>query len=180
MRLLTIAVLIAVAAVPSVSAQNRSRPEDALALPPRAVPGVAALVLQHANELALADSQRVVLDSIRLAQESANHPWIAALDSLRPTRVPANPYDLSQEQRDEIEARRKAIATVLEAMRGTDNLARQRTLAALSPEQQERATKLENEARKRADEERARLARTIGSMGMMGEGRQGMGRQPED
>ena len=184
MRPLTIAVLIAVTVAPLASAQYRpkgsDRPEDALALPPRPVPGVAALALQHASELALVDSQRVVLDSIRVAQESANQPWIAALDSLRPTRVPANPLDLSQEQRDEIEARRKAIGTVLEAMRETDTRARQRAMAILSPEQQERATKLEKEARKRAEEERAHRGRVMGMLGM-GDGRQsGMVWPPED
>jgi hypothetical protein len=182
MRSFTIAVLIAVTAAPLASAQYRPRgsdkPEDALALPPRPVPGVAALVLEHAGELSLADSQRVVLEAIRVMQDSVNRPWVARLDSLRPTRVPANPNDLSPEQVEEIEARRQAIATVLEGMRETNALARQRAMAVLTPEQQERAADLENDARKRADEERARRARTLG-MGM-GEGRQGMGRPPED
>src|SRR5437868_10371802 len=63
---------------------------------------IAALALQHAQELALTDSQRVLVESIRRAQDSANRPFMAKLDSLKPTRFPTNPNDLSQEQREEI------------------------------------------------------------------------------
>lgn len=132
---------------------------DALAEPPRIAPGVAALALEHAGELALTDSQRVLLASIRRAQDSANRPFVAQLEALRPTHRPANPNDLSQEQRDEIEGRRKAIAAILRSMHDGNAMARWRAMAALTPEQQERAAKLEEEAQERADEERARRAR---------------------
>jgi hypothetical protein len=177
MRLIFSAVLLTALAAPLASAQYASRrgsdrPEDALALPPRPAPGVAALVLEHASELALADSQRVVLESIRRTQDSANRPWILALDSLRPTRRPVNQNDLSQEQRDEIEARRTAIARVMEAMRETNALARQHTMAVLSPPQQEKAAELENDARKKAEDDRARQGRSATA----GEERRGGGR----
>jgi hypothetical protein len=183
MRAIRNALYLLVLAAPVASAQyagrrSNQRPEDALALPPRAVPGVATLALQHATDLALTDSQRVVLESIRRGQDSANAPWLQRLDSLRPTRRPANPSDLSPEQQEEITARRAAITTVLEGMRETNALARQHAMAVLSPEQQEKAAVLENDARKQADEDRARRGRDAGD----GEGRRGgrgMGRPPE-
>jgi hypothetical protein len=153
--------------------------QDLLALPPWIPPGVAALVLSHAADFSLADSQRVALESIRNVQDSANRPWLARLDSLRPRSQPLNPKDLSQEQRDEIAARRTAIAAVLDGMRETNALARQRTMAVLSPAQQERAAELENDARKQADEERSRRGRFPADVD--GEGRRsGRGRPPED
>lgn len=176
MRRLPCALLLVALSATAASAQYRprsgQRPEDALALPPRPAPGVAALVLEHASELALADSQRVVLESIRRTQDSANAPWLARLDSLRPTSRPVNPNDLSQEQRDEIDARRAAIATVMDGMRESNALARQRTMAILSPAQQQRAAELENDARKQMDDERARRGRDAGE----GERRRGGGR----
>jgi hypothetical protein len=153
--------------------------QDVLALPPWIPPGLAALVLAHASDFSLADSQRVVLESIRRTQDSANRPWLARLDSLRPTSQPLNPRDLSQEQRDEIAARRTAIAAVLDGMRETNALARQRTMAVLSPAQRERAAELESDARKQADEERSRRGRFAAEGD--GEGRRGgRGRPPED
>jgi hypothetical protein len=137
-------------------------------------------VLDHAADLALADSQRVILESIRRTQDSANRPWLARLDSLRPTNRPLNPNDLSPDQQREIAARRTAIATIMEGMRDTNALARQRTMAILSPAQQQRAAELENDARRKLDDERSRReADAAGGAG--GEGRRGgRGRPPED
>jgi hypothetical protein len=140
----------------SASAQyrgfDRQRVDSMLAEPPRIAPGVAALALEHAAELALADSQQVLLASIRRAQDSANRPWIERLEALRPTRYPANPADLSPEQREEIDARRAAIAEVLEGMKETNATARQSAMVLLTPEQQEKAAELEGKARKWARE----------------------------
>jgi len=193
------ALLLVVLAVPGASAQygggGRGRrgggsdsPETdkAYAMPPRPAPGVAGLVLDHASELSLADSQRVVLESIRRTQDSANRPWLQRLDSLRPAGQPANgPNDLSQEQRDEITARRKAIAEVMDGMRENNALARQRTTAVLSPTQQEKAAKLEEDAKKKAEESRPARSQDAdgggrrGGRGGMG-GTGGVGRPPED
>jgi hypothetical protein len=121
------------------------------------MPGVAALVLDHASELAITDSQRVKLGAIRQVQDSANRPWLQRLDSLRPAGRPANgPNDLSQEQRDEIAARRAAINEIMAGMRETNAEARQQTMALLSEDQQKKAAKLEDEAKKKADEDRQR------------------------
>jgi hypothetical protein len=140
-------------------------------MPSRPVPGVAALVLDHAADLAITNNQRTELESIRRGQDSANRPWLQRLDSLRPTGRPANgPNDLSQEQRDEIAARRAAIAEIMAGMRETNALARQRTMALLNEDQQKKAAKLEEEAHKQVDEERQR-----GQQGSGGEGRRGGG-----
>jgi hypothetical protein len=184
MRSLLLAVLAVAALSAPSAAQYRPRgggnPEEALAMPPRVPPGVAALVLDHAAELAIADSQRVLLESVRRTQDSANRPWLLRLDSLRPSSRPVNPNDLSPDQQQEIAARRTAIAAVMEGMRETNALARQRTMAVLSPAQQVRAAELENDARKKAKEERSlRELDAAGPPG--GEGRRGgRGRPPED
>jgi hypothetical protein len=136
---------------------DRERTDSALAEPPRPAPGVAALVLDHAADFTLADSQRVMLQSIRHTQDSANGPWLQKLEALRPTGHPANgPADLSQDQRDEIATRRAAIADAMEGMRETNAEARQRTMALLTPEQQKKAAQLEEEARKKARENSGR------------------------
>ncbi|MEO8621620.1 MAG: hypothetical protein ABI625_11180 [bacterium] len=128
--------------------------------PPPIPPSVATLVLDHANDFQLADSQRVVLESVRRAQDSANMPWMAKLDSLRPTRQSAGgPGDLSQEQRDELETRKIAIANVLEGMRETNAQSRKKVMDVLNPDQQKRAANLEEDARKKAEEEGKRRER---------------------
>lgn len=143
--------------------------EEAIAEPPRIAPGVAQLVLEHARDLALADSQRVLLESIRHSEDSVNRPFAAQLEALRPTHRPANPNDLSQEQRDEIEGRRKAIAAIMKNVHDANAILRWRALALLTPEQQERAAKFEEDAQQRVDDERTRRARG----GYVGEGRRG-------
>lgn len=126
--------------------------ERVLGDPPRPAPPIAALVLEHGAELALADSQRTMLESIRRTQDSANRPWLARLDTLRSGGRPANPNDLSQEQRDQIAARRKATTEVLAGMRETNAEARQKVMGLLNPEQQHKAAELEKDARKKADD----------------------------
>lgn len=144
--------------------------------PPPIPPTVAALVLEHADDFKLADSQRVVLESVRRAQDSANTPWMMKLDSLRPTRQPANGMgDLSQAQRDEFEARKTAIANVLEGMRETNAQARKKVMDVLDPDQQKRAASLEEDARKKAEDEAKRHERS----GPPGGGRGGRGRPRE-
>lgn len=156
--------------------------DSVLAEPPRLAPGVAALALDHAAELALADSQQMLLASIRRAQDSANRPWIERLEALRPTSHPANPLDLSPEQQEEIAARRVAIAEVMEAMRETNTTARQRAMALLTPDQQEKAAALEDKARKWARENGGRNIfndETRRIPGNGGESGAGMARTPD-
>ena len=148
--------------------------------PPQPV-GIAALALGHAAELALTDSQRVLLRSIMAAQTEANGPLMLKLDSLKPTRFPTNPNDLSQEMREEIDTRRANIAEILEIVTSNNTKARFRVLDLLSPDQQRRAMELEDRARKDAEEEARRIARngpagTFEQSGAMGRG----GRPPEN
>jgi hypothetical protein len=161
---------------------DRQRTDSVLAEPPRLAPGVAALALDHAAELALADSQQMLLASIRRAQDSANRPWIERLEALRPTSHPANPFDLSPEQQEEIAARRLAIAEVMEGMRETNTTARERAMALLTPEQQQQASELEDKARKWARENGGRNifdddSRRLPANG--GESGAGMARKPD-
>ncbi len=165
----------------SRSAQrNNNNAEDiGFAGPPPIAPGVAALAIEHAAELGLTDSQNIALATIRTLQDSANAPRLRTLDSLRPTRRPAGGVnDLSNEQRQEIEERRAAITPVLEALRETNAEARVKVMALLTPDQQKRTAQLEEDARKKADEEFKRRART-GFGGEMAR-RRGGGRPPED
>jgi len=160
------------------SQRNNNSPEDIgiVGAPPMART-VAALAIEHAAELALTDSQNIALEQIRRAQDSANAPRLKTLDSLRPTRRPAGGVnDLSPEQRQEIEERRAAIAPVLEAVRETNAEARVKVMAVLNQEQQKRAAKLEDDARKNAEEEFKRRTRTEFGGGERMRG----GRPPED
>jgi len=143
---------------------------------PHVAPPIVGLVLEHADEFKLSDAQRTALERVRQVQDSANRPWMLKLDSLRPRGMPANgPGDLSQEQRDEIEARKVAVANVIEGMRETNAEARKAVMDILNPDQQQHAAVLEDEARKKLDEESKRSAR-----GGFGGGRGGRGRPPED
>jgi hypothetical protein len=147
--------------------------------PPPVPPTVAALVLEHANDLALADSQRVIIESVRRTQDSANKPWMMKLDSLRPTRMPANgPDDLSQEQRDEQKERQAAVEAVMEGMRETNAVSRVKVMETLNETQQKKAAEYENDARKKAEDEGKRRARS--QTPQQGRGGGGMGRPPED
>jgi hypothetical protein len=143
----------------------------------RVAPTVASLVLEHADEFKLSDTQRTVLESVRHTQDSANRPWMQKLDSLRPTGTPANPNDLSQEQKDEIEARKVAVANVIEGMRENNAEARKKVMDVLNPAQQEQAAVLEEDARKKLEED-SKSRQRGGSSG--GGGRGGRGRPPED
>ena len=73
MRRPLLALLLVALSATAASAQYRSsqRLVDALALPPRPAPGVPALVLEHAAELALADGQRVTVLSPAQQQRAA-------------------------------------------------------------------------------------------------------------
>src|SRR5258705_5591581 len=90
----------------SVSAQyrglDRQRMDSVLAEPPRLAPGVAAVALGHATELALADSQQVLLASIPRAKDSAKRPWIAPSGTLRAARHSAQPLHLRPVQPEEV------------------------------------------------------------------------------
>lgn len=141
---------------------------------------IAALALDHAAELVLTDSQRVLVQSIRRAQDSTNTPFMLKLDSLKPTRYPTNPNDLSQEQRDEVDARRANITEILTFVNATNMKARFRVLDLLSVDQQRKAIDLEEKAKKDAEEQARRIARNGPAATVEQSGAMGRRRPPED
>lgn len=155
-----------------------ARAQAASAEPPRVAPTVAALVLGHAGDLALTDSQRTLIASVRHAQDSANGPWMQRLESLRNGPRPINPNDVSQEQRDQMAARRAAVIDAIAGMRETDAEARQKVMTALNPDQQQKAAVLENDAQKQARDDSERRGREAFGSGRRGAG--DMDRPPED
>lgn len=152
-------------------AQGRGRP--ALALPVSA----AALALDHASELSLAESQRNTLEAIRHSVDSANAPLRVQLDSLRPTQRPVNSRDMGPEERQQMTARRTAIAAVVAHMRDNAAATRERTFAVLTPEQRTRVEALETEARKRSENDVNRVGQSDDAQGTM---RRRGGRPQED
>jgi hypothetical protein len=151
-----------------------ARDRGGLVLPASA----AAIALDHATELSLAEGQRGALESIRRAVDSANAPLRAQLDSLRPSQRPVNSRDMSEEQRQQMRARRTAVAAVVARMRDNATAARERTLAVLTPEQRVRVEALESEARQRSEDDVNRVGRSDDAEGVMR--RRGSGRPPED
>jgi hypothetical protein len=104
------------------------------------------------KELALTDSQRVQLRLVQKQLDSVNAPLMAKLDSIKPTWRPAGGLnDLSPEQRDQLVAYRKAHDEIIEKIVPNVAASREHALAVLNKKQQERAAKLEKDARKRAE-----------------------------
>ncbi len=128
--------------------------------PARVPPSLAHLVLDHGTELELTDAQRGTIERIRVTQDSINRPFLARLDSLRPTRRPAGgPGDLSVEQRADIIARRKSVSEVMTNMRAANATSHAQVMAALTEVQRTRATQLEDDARKASENEQRRRGR---------------------
>ena len=115
---------------------------------------LAKVVLDNDDkEMALTDSQRVQLRLVQHQLDSVDAPLLAKLDSLKPTWRPAGGLnDLSSEQRDQLVELRKAHDEVIEKIRPNVAASREHAMAVLNKDQQERAAKLEKNARKRAEE----------------------------
>lgn len=131
---------------------------------------VAKVVLDNDDkDMALTDSQRVQLRLVQKQLDSVNAPLIAKLDSIKPTWRPAGGLnDLSLEQRDQLVAYRKAHDEIIEQIRPNVAASREHAMAVLNKDQQERAAKLEKNARKRAEDvakrELQELENPIGGM----------------
>lgn len=124
---------------------------------PIAPVNVARTVIQHERDLALTDSQRTQIVVIQRRLDSTAAPLLRKLDSLRPTWRPAGgPNDLTPEQREQLATLRAAQAAVVDSLTPTFTKARDEVLTLLRPEQKERVTKLEKQARKRAEEQSKR------------------------
>ncbi len=144
------AVLLAAPAHAQYGGRRGSYGQDASLNVPRVAPSVAALAVRYGGDLQLSQAQLDSILVVRQHQDSANAPWLRALDSLRNGPRPVNPLDLSQDQRDMLAKRRAAIKTATDAMRETNAEARQRVMALLTPDQQGKAAQLENDAQKLA------------------------------
>lgn len=144
---------------------------------------VAKAVLEADNkDMALSDSQRVQITHIQRQLDSADAPLLARLDSVKPTWRPAGGLsDLSQEQRDELVAKRKQQVEIVEAITPSVAKANERVMALLRPEQRDRANKLEKNARKRAEEFAKRemeQMENVGGMRRRGDIQDATGRAP--
>ena len=143
--------------------------------PPPIPPTIAALALDNATELSLTDAQKVALEVIKKTQDSTNKPFLARLDSLRPTRMPAGGMnDLSQEQKDEMAQRAIAVQLVMADMRETNAESRVSVMKLLDESQQKKAAGLEKDAANKAEEDGRRRMQDMG-----GGNRRGAGRPPE-
>jgi hypothetical protein len=117
---------------------------------------VARTVIEHEHDLALTDSQHTELVRIQRQLDSTAAPLLKKIDSLKPSWRPAGGInDLSREQRDQLVASRAAQFAVIDSLTPTFAKAREQVMTVLTPEQRDRAAKLEKNERKRA-EDRAR------------------------
>jgi len=115
-------------------------------------PSIAKVALED-KEIALDDGQRAQLKRIQAHLDSVNAPLFQRLDAARPTWRPAGGLgDLSQEQRDQLVAYRRAQEAVVDSVAPNVTKANEQARAVLHAEQLERAAKLEKDARKRAEE----------------------------
>ena len=145
--------------------------------PPPAPPIVTAVALEHAKDLNLTDAQRASIEVLRTSQDSANAPLRARLDSLRPTRLPAGgPNDMSQDQKDEMEARQKQVQLVMQGFQASNESSRDKVLAVLNPDQQKRMKELDEEATKKFEDDMRKRARDNQDRG----GNRGGGRRPQE
>jgi hypothetical protein len=144
---------------------------------------VAKAILETDKDMALTDSQRVEITRIQRQLDSVDAPLLARLDSVKPTWRPAGGLsDLSQEQRDELVTRRKQQIAIVEEIAPNVAKANERVMALLKPEQRDRASKLEKNARKRAEEfakhEMEQMENVGAGMRRRGEIRDATGRAP--
>jgi len=154
-RLLMLAPVVLAAPAGAQYRSARNAQEGALVIP-HVAPTIAALAVRYGGDLQLSQRQLDSIQAVRQRQDSANAPWLRSLDSLRNGPRPVNPLDLSQEQREMLAARRASLKTAMDAMRATNDAARLQVMALLTPDQQQKAARLENDAQKfaRAQTER--------------------------
>ena len=112
-----------------------------------------AILDRNDKDMALADSQRTQLQRIQARLDSTNAPLVQRLEAARPTWRPAGGLgDRSQEQRDQLVAFRLVQSAIVDSLTPNIQKANDEARALLSPEQRDRAAKLEKDARKRAEE----------------------------
>jgi hypothetical protein len=144
---------------------------------------LAKVVIDNEKDMVLTDAQRVQIVLIQRGLDSASAPLLAHLDSIKPTWRPAGGLnDLSEEQRRQLVAHRQVHEETMAKIAPSAASAREKVMALLDRQQQERAAKLEKNARKRAQElakrELEELERPAGMMRRRGEIRDATGRTP--
>ena len=143
---------------------------------------VAKVVIDNEKDMVLTESQRVQIVLIQRQLDSANAPLLKTLDSVKPTWRPAGGLnDLSEEQRRQLVEHRKTHDETMAQIAPNATKARERVMALLDRQQQERAAKLERNARKRAEELAKRELKELESpagMRRRGEIRDATGRTP--
>jgi hypothetical protein len=159
-RLVRLSLLALLAAPAAAGAQYRNvrNSRDGALVIPRVAPPIAALAVRYGGDLQLSQAQLDSIEAVRQRQDSANAPWLRALDSLRNGPRPVNPLDLSQEQRELLAKQRASLQTAMDALRATNEAARLQVMAVLTPDQQQKAARLESDAQKLARAETERRA----------------------
>ena len=133
-----------------------------------------AILDRNDKDMELADSQRTQLQHIQAKLDSTNAPLLKRLEAARPTWRPAGGLgDLSQEQRDQLVAFRHVQEAIVDSLTPNVQKANDAARAVLNPEQQERAAKLEKDARKRAEELAKKEFEVRQEMVPRGQGRRG-------
>jgi Spy/CpxP family protein refolding chaperone len=111
------------------------------------------VVIERSSDLALTDSQRTQVADVQRRLDSVAAPMLVKLESLKPTWRPAGGInDLSPEQREQLVAFRAAQVALIDSLTPTFAKAREQVMTVLTPEQRDRAAKLEKNERKRAEE----------------------------
>jgi hypothetical protein len=111
------------------------------------------VVIERSADLALTDSQRTQVADVQRRLDSVAAPMLVKLESLKPTWRPAGGLnDLSPEQREQLVAFRAAQVALIDSLTPTFAKAREQVMTVLTPEQRDRAAKLEKSERKRAEE----------------------------
>ena len=111
------------------------------------------VVIERSSDLALTDSQRTQVADVQRRLDSVAAPMLVKLESLKPTWRPAGGLnDLSPEQREQLVAFRAAQVALIDSLTPTFAKAREQVMTVLTPEQRDRAAKLEKSERKRAEE----------------------------
>jgi hypothetical protein len=114
---------------------------------------LARVVIERSSDLALTDSQRTQVAYVQRQLDSVAAPMLTKLATLKPTWRPAGGInDLSPEQREQLVAFRAAQVALIDSLTPSFAKARDQVMSVLSPEQRDRAAKLEKNARKRAEE----------------------------
>ena len=168
----------------SASAQMRgekrgeySNGNGSLAGPPTP-PLVPAIALDRGKDLALTDSQRTVIEALKVTQESETAALRARLDSMRPVQG----ANMTAEMQEEMQVRQRGMQLVFAAWREFNDGARQKLFAVLTPDQQKKFKEYEDDENNQFENELRKRMRAMNSNGggASGGGSSGGRRRPPE